>query len=620
MNEPFSAYPALLHCGIYRPSIDSLPVELSALEQELQAVVPPHGLADVHCVQHLASFARHVADLVADPIRRVEVDGRVFHAILGVVVYHRDTDGTFHTALWQRPKVKTEGWLIEFISWETPVLAFPSTQLWHQKLRQAFVSEAQQRLEDLQTGEDWAQWAWSIIQERIIDPIDLRRLRSRIRAGLALDLQTVSLMLWSRRFDGDRCRQTVTVYNNYRRGRDVLFQLKECSLLFPLLVRWLTLPKVGARGSTEASARLKQACLELGVKPAQWRLLAAPDAPLMPLWKIFIREFMREWHREPTEDFLRVISLLKPNREIDPDVWRIILSMAGTRVSAPESYANNLVPVCDTLRHIIRLLETGKAPQNRDQRIAELHEICAWVADTVVKQVLPRQRRRGWVFLVRSARTYAEQRERALQLESLQWSVPLHPVTVGDYTVVPLTCGRDLWAESIAMRHCADLYGERCKSGTTLVLSVRDADGHRRATVALEKKKGDWTLAHAVGPANRQLGKEFDQVINTTLSLLSVMESNSPSSVNTPRYRIDVLDNFEHGESWSDNTFRSAEAALGAARRICKSGLPSCDEAGRQAWLLFGEAPIIMALNGAAPVEFEALNYVNKLCKLQQHS
>lgn len=614
MNEPFSAYPALLHCGIYRASIDSLPIELSALERELLTVVPPPGLDEAHCAKHLVSFARHVADIVADPVRRVEVHGRVHHAILGVAVYHQEDDGAFTTALWQRPQDDCQNWLVDFYPLETPILDFPSTALWHQKLEQAFVYEAQVRLGDQTAGEQWAQWAWSLIRQRIIDPIDLRRLRSRIRGGLALDQKTLALMHWFRGFDGGRYRQTVTVYNNCRRQRDLLMQLSACSPLFPLLARWFTLPEVGARGSADPTACFKQGCMTLGMKPAQWRLLAASDAPLMPLWQIFVREFMRDWHREPAEDFLRVIAQLKPSREIDPDVWRVILSMVGTRASAPESYADNLAPVRNTLGHIIRLLETGKAPQNRDQRITELHEICAWVADTVVRQILPQQRRRGWAFFVRSARTHAEQRRRALELGSLQWSVPLHPVTVGDYTAVPLTCGRDLWEESIAMRHCADLYGERCKTGTSLVLSVRDAGGKRRATIALELRKGDWALAHAVGPANRQLGREFDEVIDATLSLLCAVDSTRRRSMKGPRYRIDVLDNFDYGQSWSENTFSTAEAALAAARRICKSGLPSRDAKGRDLWFQFGETPTIVGIDGAKPVEFDAIAYINQLC------
>jgi hypothetical protein len=201
-----------------------------------------------------------------------------------------------------------------------------------------------------------------------------------------------------------------------------------------------------------------------------------------------------------------------------------------------------------------------------------------------------------------------------LQLESLHWRVPLHPVTIGDYTAVPLTCGRDLWEESIAMRHCADLYGERCKSGSFLVLSVRDAGGHRKATIALEQRKGVWALAHAVGPANRQLGKEFDEVIDATLSLLCAVDSTRRRSMKGPRYRIDVLDNFERSRSWSENTFSSAEAALGAARRICKDGLPSRDAVGRDLWLHFGETPVIVGIDGVDPVEFDAIDYINQLC------
>ena len=167
------------------------------------------------------------------------------------------------------------------------------------------------------------------------------------------------------------------------------------------------------------------------------------------------------------------------------------------------------------------------------------------------------------------------------------------------------------------MRHCADLYGGRCAAGMTLVLSVRTADGGRKATLAIECRRGDWVLSHAVGPSNRQIGKEFDELIDATLSLLNAVDSSRRRSPKGPRYRIDVLDNFGHGESWSENTFRSAEAALGAARRICRSGLPSRDEAGQEAWLFFGETPIIMELDGADPLEFDALDYINGLCRLK---
>jgi hypothetical protein len=170
------------------------------------------------------------------------------------------------------------------------------------------------------------------------------------------------------------------------------------------------------------------------------------------------------------------------------------------------------------------------------------------------------------------------------------------------------------------MRHCADLYGERCKSGNTLILSVRDTDWRRRATIAFERREGDWVLTDAVGPANRQLSKEFDEVIDTILSLLGVIESTRDRSMKGPRYRIDVLDNYDQGQSWSEGTYKSAEAALGEARRICRSGLPSRDQAGCDQWIHFGETPLIISLDGAKPLEFDACAYVNKLCGIRQPS
>jgi hypothetical protein len=51
--------------------------------------------------------------------------------------------------------------------------------------------------------------------------------------------------------------------------------------------------------------------------------------------------------------------------------------------------------------------------------------------------------------------------------------------------------------------------------------------------------------------------------------------------------------------------------------QICKSGLPSRNKAGRESWYFFEETPIIVALNGADPVAFDAVDYNNKLCNLE---
>ena len=555
MDSVFDLYPRLLHCGIHRDCIDTLPAELTSCEQELLRVSPPAELTCAHSAAHLVSFARHIADIIAHPTRRVEVDGHVFHAILGVVVYHRESRGTFGTALWAQPEAESDSWLVEFYPYDTPILSFPSTDLWHTTIRQGFIREALERAGNL--GETWAEWAWMLIRERLIDPIDLRRLRSRIRGSLDLDLPTLRLMRRLRAFGGWDYPLTVRGYNATRGDVDFVNALHQSSLLLAFLGWWLFVPDSGEGRSCEPVARLMRWCRERGLKPKQWKLLAAPEAPLLPAFRSFMREFMGNPHRDPGADFLGVITLLNPSKGIDPDVWRSILSIIGTRSSAVESYAEALAPLGETLRHIVRLLEAGKAPLKREQRLAELHEICAWIADQNVGTLLPQQRRRGWELLVRKARQHAKQRMRALNIEAQRWSVPIPSVTHGGFTAVPLTCGIELWEESVAMRHCADLYGERCMSGTTLIISVRTVEGKRKATLAFVRREDEWNLAHAAGPANRHLGKQYDAIIDAILSELNRDISERPWRSEQDLHSIVPLANFHDIGDWITSTMSS---------------------------------------------------------------
>ena len=177
MEPAFAAYPALLHCGIYREVINNRPQPLSPVELELLEVTPPPDLEAFHDPDHLVSFARHLAGLIKSPIRKVQASGHTFFAILGVVVFYRRPDGTFATAMWERPSDKGGNWLVGFLPWDTPILDFPRTTLWQSHIHQGLIHEAQARIGNDCAAERWATWAWQLLQERLIDTIDLRRLR-----------------------------------------------------------------------------------------------------------------------------------------------------------------------------------------------------------------------------------------------------------------------------------------------------------------------------------------------------------------------------------------------------------------------------------------------------------
>ena len=107
-------------------------------------------------------------------------------------------------------------------------------------------------------------------------------------------------------------------------------------------------------------------------------------------------------------------------------------------------------------------------------------------------------------------------------------------------------------------------------------------------------------------------------MIGKILEVLSGGKSDRQRRAKRARYRVEVLDNFNPGASWGERVFPSLEAALGAARQICKDGLPTMDAYSLDSWYSFGETPLIIPLDDAKPVDFSAVDYINKLCKRKQ--
>jgi hypothetical protein len=617
MQSPFDAYPVSqkLHCGIYRSGRDVLPNELTSFEADLLGAAPPASLAKFHSPHHLVSFARHLATIVNNPVHRVQVGSHVFHSILGVAVFHCEQDGTYTTALWARPADGQTSWLVEFEPRDTPILDFPRTTLWQSTLRDAFLHEAVERIGDVHAAREWVDWAWAQLQPQLIDSIDLRRLRSTIREQLNLDLGTMSLLRRIRSITG----QSVNVpgYNFVRRHLEPLRELHNLSPLMAALAGGLNLSSDWVDSPAKC---LKHACTALGIKPQQWKLIAQRNSPLLAAYKSFRLEFAGSGGMPPARDFLQLIAILKPSRGFNPDVWRSILSMCGTRFQPPESYSQVLGKVGKTLAHIVRLVERGASPRSRDQQNAELHLICAWVADTVVRDLTPPQRRLGWSYLVRTAQTYARQREAALALESMRWSIPLAPVTVGGFTAIPLTNGKELWEESIAMRHCADRYGEQCQKGTHILFSVRAADASRYATVGLKCSDGEWEAMQVSGFANKRLGTELDELIVVLVTLMNLLPVPSAQEIPGPHYRVYSTWNWEFDGRWLNGVYNDPEAAVAAAKAVCETTLSSRDLAGYREWERTGETAFITFVGGAPAVNFNSIDYVREFCNIHNIS
>ena len=522
MESPFSGYPAALPCGITR-AIDALPaLDHSALARELLSTNPPHPLGAIHDAQHLARFGLRLRDLLAQPVVKVSAGGGAFFSILGCAVFYRQADGSFRTASWSTSPFRSADELAEFIPHDTPILDFPRTDLWQRMLQRSLDEQALDRIADPEQAEQWSTWAWSTLHGRLLESINLNALRASIRSGLELDRATVARL---RRACGAARLPLPSVceYNTWLLEGTDLDALWHHSPIASLIGSGLDLTDARRRGSQEPMAVLKRACAARGIKPIQWRLLVHPDAPLLPLYRSFASEFSASPTNERVNDFLALVSLLGLTKPLPLEAWRSMLSMVGTRTRPEAHYARALAPVAASLQHVVRLIERGAAPANAQAFSAQIHDICAWIADNRITGFPAPVRRLGWRPLHERAFSYAEKRRHQLALEAMHWEVPIHPMTVGEFTAVALASGKDLWDESVAMRHCADLYAKPCQEGRALLFSVRTASGDRYATIALEHKDGVWSLLQACGHANARIGSELDELIEVLRGIVQAV-------------------------------------------------------------------------------------------------
>jgi len=120
------------------------------------------------------------------------------------------------------------------------------------------------------------------------------------------------------------------------------------------------------------------------------------------------------------------------------------------------------------------------------------------------------QRRRGWPWLVRKARAWAEMRRRQeLAREPLIPELP--PLEIGDYVFTAARTPFDLWNAGRLLRNCLGGFDRgQGHSWHLVVLATRRADARLRAAVTLYEPSGGGplTVHHALGFANGPCPRE----------------------------------------------------------------------------------------------------------------
>jgi hypothetical protein len=155
------------------------------------------------------------------------------------------------------------------------------------------------------------------------------------------------------------------------------------------------------------------------------------------------------------------------------------------------------------LRHLVRVLEAraraGEAPPPAEDQ----HAVFTWIADVCRTRLQPSERQGGWAWLLRQGREHRELLRRK-EGGTREWRPLLPGFEHGRYRVVPVTSSEGVWAEAIAMRHCADQYEDGCAAGKVLMFSVQRHGGKRVATAAFAATEDGWRAIGLTGKANSE--------------------------------------------------------------------------------------------------------------------
>ena len=157
----------------------------------------------------------------------------------------------------------------------------------------------------------------------------------------------------------------------------------------------------------------------------------------------------------------------------------------------------------------------------------------AWIAEVCVTRLSPPERRGGWAWLLRKA----EEHRRSQQMRHRQgalvvWEPLITGFRSGQFHVLPIVSTEEVWAEAIAMRHCADSHAERCTAREVAMFSVRRHCGKRIATVAFAASAGGWWRFGCAGKANSEPSREvflLAQEIASRLQAVPTGVSSTPA-------------------------------------------------------------------------------------------
>lgn len=509
VDDSTEALPFEPRFGIEHAS--SVPADATTTHDPL----PEPELRHLHLGWLFDSAWQRIVDAIRNPVEvHVDQRGHRHVHIVGGAVYTADPAGRWSGRLWLASAGRAPA-LADHPPGTLTLDGVPAGWIWLDRWERGFAVEVQREV-GRQAGqvvrdeaERYARWAFGVFRNRIRSGCDLRTMRRRVTAALALDplaLAVARQLCLTERVP----RATMALYNrvvdHLPAHRQLVNDGPGLQLSYALLCHDTEGAAPAERKGCEPLQRLKRRLVARKLSSRAWRMLLQGGTAI---WRPMVR-FYRPAGTWQAWDYLRLLDRLAWRGAPDPRFMQLLLAQAGSSDRQKDSYEPLFQSEARLLRSIVSRYEAQDEAGRADME-ADLPAVLTWIARKEAEPLHSAKRIPTWPTLVRKARAFVDRRLRTARLSPGPWPSPsmdLAAVADSPYLVEPLLTPEALYDEGESMRHCALSYAPECIQGSAFIASVRDCESGRRIATALWTARSDeWCLTEVVGFANGQVSR-----------------------------------------------------------------------------------------------------------------
>jgi hypothetical protein len=478
--------------------------------------LPPQALRAAHDAQFVQAVWQSVDALLSQPTSEVTLRGGARAVqVLGAAVFLLGKSGQIHVFLWENENS------LELASYRTVMVTeIPYGNIWLRRL----VSLGLHRRCDLpqargiaaqKYNEAYVDWLVKVLLRRIRKQHDLRAVRHRIAVALGIDPDIWRLCHRLHIASPLDHKASIKQYNLCVRHQAELLEVEAVAPralgIYALLCERLDFPCTG-----EPTQRLRKYLRSQGLSSRVWRLVLRNGSRLL----LLIRQFYSPCGGDAVLDCLKVMDGL--GVFLVPPAWlsQALFAEWGNAGARRSSYLDRMASSMPNLKHLVSCAVIEFQCRPDDAQEEQIAEVVHWVTEPQTRVLTRTQRQGGWAYLAREARNFHRQREEIAAAHRIAWDTPFESLDAGNVRLVAVANSLQLLEEGRRMRNCAASWQDRCAEGMDLLVSAREPDGRRLATVSYEWLGDAWRFGDAKGPMNRTLGSRLMQRLQRAAALV----------------------------------------------------------------------------------------------------